>query len=82
MCELGLREIRVLNIYCDNMSIMKIVLNLVMYVRIKCIEVYYYFIREKVNNNKIKLLYILSINNLVDMLIKFLGRICFNKFKE
>jgi len=60
-------------IFCDNQSIMKIVKNLVFHAHMKHIKVYYHYIREKLENEKVELVHIPSQNHLADVMIKPLG---------
>jgi hypothetical protein len=61
---------------------MKIVRNLVFHAHMKHIKVHYYYIREKLENEKVELVHIPSQNHLANVMIKALGRLKFEKFKD
>lgn len=67
-------------IFCDNQSSMKIARNLLFHACTNCIKVHYHYIREKLKNEKVELLHVPSHNQIVDVMIKFLGRLKFEKF--
>lgn len=61
---------------------MKIVRNHVFHAHMKHIEIHYHYIREKLENEKVELVHIPSQNHLVDVMIKPLERLKFEKFKD
>lgn len=48
----------------------------------KHIKVHYHYIREKLENEKVELVHIPSQNHLANVMIKPLGRLKFEKFKD
>jgi len=56
--DMGLHVDRKVIIYCDNLSSIQLAKNPVVHARTKHIEVHYYFIREKVLEGEIDLVYV------------------------
>ena len=52
------------------------------YKRLKYIKIAYYFIKEAIRNNKIKVFYIKLENNITNFFTKPLSNIKFNNFKN
>ncbi len=69
-------------IYCDNISSILLVNNLVYHVRTKHIEVHYHFIREKVLAKEIDLIHVSTENQVADMFTKALGTDKLRKFRK
>jgi hypothetical protein len=66
-------------IYCDNLSSILLVNNLVYHVKKKHIEVHYHFIRKKVLAKEIDLIHVSTEDQVVDIFTKALGT---NKLKK
>ncbi|XP_052621017.1 secreted RxLR effector protein 161-like [Lactuca sativa] len=71
--DLGITGLNPVNIFCDNESAIKLVLNPVFHERSKHFEVDLHFVREKVENGIIKVNKIDSLNQNADVLTKALG---------
>ncbi len=69
-------------IYCDNISSILLVNNLVYHVRTKHIEVHYHFIREKVIAKEINLIHVSTKDQVADIFIKALGTDKLRKFRK
>jgi hypothetical protein len=69
-------------IYCDNISSILLVNNLVYHARTKHIEVHYHFIREKVLAKEINLIHVGTENQVVEILTKALGTDKLKKFRK
>jgi hypothetical protein len=67
-------------IYEDNQSTMKLAKNLIQSDKSKHIDVRHHFIREKVNEKRIELMYIPTTDQVADIFTKSLGRILHEKF--
>ena len=73
----GLTEIGsplVPHIFCDNQGSLSLSKNLEIHKRSKHIDMYYYFIREKVDENQVTISYIPSKDNTADIFTKALGK--------
>ncbi|GMI77151.1 hypothetical protein HRI_001384400 [Hibiscus trionum] len=68
-------------IYCDNQSVVKLASNMVFHARTKHIEVRHHFIREKVLKQEIALEGISSNQQIVDIFTKALGKPEFERFR-
>jgi hypothetical protein len=80
--ELGiLEEVEATNIWCDNMSILKIAKNPILHARTKHIEVHYHYVCEQVELGHIDVAHIFSNNQLANMFTKPLGKMKFEKIK-
>jgi hypothetical protein len=71
--DLGLHVDKQVVIYCDNLSNIQLVRNLMFHARTKHIEVHYHFIREKVLAGEIDLIYVSTEDQVVDIFTKVLG---------
>jgi hypothetical protein len=69
-------------IYCDNISSILLVNNLVYHVRTKHIEVHYHFIREKVLTKEIDLIHVSTKNQVADIFTKALRTYKLKKFRK
>jgi hypothetical protein len=67
-------------IFCNNQSSTKIARNLVFHAHTNHIKFHYHYIREKLENEEVELVHVPSQNQLVDVMIKLLGRLKFEKF--
>jgi len=80
--DLGLHvDIQVV-IYCDNLSNIQLVRNLVFHARTKHIEVHYHFIREKVLAGEINLIYVSTEDQVVNIFTKVLGAEKHRRFRN
>ena len=70
----------VIVIYCNNQNVQTLIKNFIFYIRNKYINIQHYFIKNKIQNNMLKLRYIINNNQIVDNLIKFLFKNKFLKF--
>jgi len=69
-------------IYCDNISSILLVNNLVYHARTKHIGMHYHFIREKVLAREIDLIHVNIENQVVDIFTKALGTNKLKRFKK
>ncbi len=69
-------------IYCDNISSVLLVNNLVYHARTKHIEVHYHFIKEKVIAKEIDLIHVSTENQVVDIFTKALSTNKLKKFQK
>ena len=69
-------------IHCDNQSSIKFSVNPVFHDRSKHIEIRYHYVRDMVDRNSIKLEYICTINQTVDILTKHLSRVKIEHFRK
>jgi len=69
-------------IYCDNISSILLVNNLVYHARTKHIEVHYHFIREKVLTREINLIHVNTKDQVVDIFTKALGIDKLKRFRK
>lgn len=65
---------------CDNQSVILLVKNFVMYGRIRYIDVKLYFIRKVIEDGEIKIEYVFTAENRVDVFIKFLFRVKYEEY--
>src|SRR6266481_7312235 len=68
--EIGLGQRDLTLICCDNLSAITITHNVTYHMRTKHIKIYYHFIREKVASNEASLTYVLSKDNIADLMTK------------
>jgi len=61
-------------VYCDNQFNILLLMNLVLHVRIKNIELHHHYIRDKTQARRIEIVYISTTEQQVDMLTKPLRR--------
>jgi hypothetical protein len=69
-------------ILCDNQSSVKMTENLVLYDRSKHIEIRYHYIDDMVQRGALKLQYISTDEQVVDVLTKPLYRVKFEHFRD
>jgi len=69
-------------IYCDNISNILLVNNLVYHARTKHIEVHYHFIKEKVIAKEIDFIHVSTENQVVDIFTKALGTNKLKRFRK
>ena len=69
-------------IHCDNQSCVKLSENLVFHDKSKHIEIKYHYIRDMVQRGAVKLQYVAMEEQIVDVLMKPLGRVKFEYFRE
>ena len=69
-------------IYCDNQEAQTLVKNFILHVRSKHIDIQHHFVKNKIQNNTIELRYVISNNQIVNDLIKFLSKNKFLKFRH
>ena len=69
-------------IHCDNQSCMKLSENLVFHDKLKHIEIKYHYIRDMVQREAVKLQYVATEDQIVDVLTKPLARVKFEYFRE
>ena len=67
--------------YCDNQSAIALASNPIHHQRCKHIDIKYHFIRSEVQENVVKLEYIPSEHNIVDVFTKPATGVKFKKFK-
>jgi len=82
-----LKDIRVvyeepISIFCDNTSAINISKNPVMHSRTKHILIRYHFLREKVTENEIKMEYVSTKDQIVDIFTKPLPKDTFEYLRE
>jgi hypothetical protein len=80
--DLGLHVDRHVVIYCDNLSNIQLVRNLVFHARTKHIEVHYHFIREKVLASEIDFIYVSTKDQVADIFTKVLGAKKHHQFRS
>lgn len=78
--ELGIKQRRSPNLWCDNLGATYLSANLVFHARTKYIEVDYHFVRERVTTKELEIRFISSKDQIADILIKPLGTLFFVKF--
>jgi len=69
-------------IYCDNISNILLVNNLVYHARTKHIEVHYHFIKEKVIAKEIDFIHVSTENQVADIFTKALGTNKLKRFRK
>jgi hypothetical protein len=69
-------------IYCDNISSILFVNNLVYHARTKHIEVHYHFIREKIIAKEIDLIHVSTKDQVVNIFTKALGTNKLKRFRK
>ena len=69
-------------ILCDNQSCIKMTKNLVFHDRSKHIEIHYHYICDMVQRGALKLLYVSTDEQVVDVLTKPLSRVKFEHFQD
>jgi hypothetical protein len=69
-------------IWCDNRSYMKLLENLVFHDRSKHIEINYHYIRDMVQKGAVRLQYVTTEEQVVDVLTKPLSRMKFEHFRD
>ena len=67
-------------ILCDNQSCIKMTENLVFHDKSKHIEIQYFYIRDMMQKGAIKLQYVSTEEQVVDVLMKLLSRVKFEYF--
>jgi hypothetical protein len=82
MTDLFDLEVRATLILCDNQSCMKMTENPVFHDRSKHIEICYHYIRDMVQRGVLKLQYISTDEQVVDVLTKPLSRVKFEYFRD
>ena len=75
-------ELDTIVILCDNQSCIKIMENPVFYDKLKHIEIQYFYIRDMIQKGAIKLQYVSTDEQVVDVLTKLLSRIKFEYFRD
>lgn len=65
--------------YVDNQGVIVLVNNFVYYKRLKYIDVKYYYVRLEIQYGIVELIYVLIDNNVVDVFIKFVIRVRFDR---
>ena len=68
--EIGLEQRDPTPIRCDNLSAITITHDMTYHVRTKHIKIYYHFIRERVASNEASLIYVVSKDNIADIMTK------------
>ena len=71
--SLGVDHFGPMSLYCDSQAALRIAANLVYHERMKHIEVYCHFIRDKINSGNIVTKYVHISIQLADILTKALG---------
>ena len=69
-------------IYCDNHSCVKLSENPVFHDKLKHIEIKYHYIRDMVQRGAVKLLYVVTEEQIADVLMKPFVRLKFEYFRE
>ena len=69
-------------IQCDNQSSIILSHNPIYHVRLKHIELQHHFVREKIESNKIGLIFCNTNDNVVDIFTKPLGKVKFEVFRS
>ena len=69
-------------IYCDNQSCVKLSENPVFHDKLKHIEIKYHYIRDMVQRGAVKLQYVVTDEQIADVLTKPLARVKFEYFRE
>ena len=82
LAELQIKGCTPINVWCDNMSAIKMANNPVHHDRTKHVEIDRHFIKEKVDNSVIKLAYVPSRNQIADVMTKSLTQEKFESFKS
>jgi hypothetical protein len=82
LTDIFVLEMRAIAILCDNQSCIKMTENHVFHDRSKHIEIRYHFIRDMVQRGALKLQYISTDEQVVDMLTKPLSRVKFEYFRD
>ena len=75
-------EIDATNIYCDNQSCIKLIENPVFHYKSKHIEINYNYIQDMVQRGVVKLQYVPTEEQVVDVLTKPLSRVKFEYFRD
>lgn len=69
-------------VFCDNMSTIKLADNPIFHARTKHIEIAHHYIRERVATGEIALSHVSSQDNVADIFTKPLSRILFEKLRS
>jgi hypothetical protein len=75
-------EMKATTILCDNQSCIKMIVNPVFHDRSKHIEIQYHYIYDMVQRGALKLQYISTDEQVVDVLTKPLSRVKFEHFQD
>jgi hypothetical protein len=75
-------ELRATTILCDNQSCIKMTENPMFHDRLKHIEIHYHFIHDMVQRGALKLQYISTVEQVVDVLTKPISRVKFEHFRD
>jgi len=75
-------EMDVTCIWCDNQSCIKMTKNPVFHDRLKQIEIKYHYIRDMVEKGAVKLQYVATQEQIVDVFTKPLSRVKFEYFRD
>ncbi|MCO5572224.1 hypothetical protein L7F22_025976 [Adiantum nelumboides] len=79
--DLGIQVQRPVVIHCDNLSSIQLARNPVSHARTKHIEVHYHFIRERVLDGSIDLMFVRTNEEVVDIFTKALGAEKLRRFR-
>lgn len=63
--ELGIKDLTIVPVFCDNDSTIKLTLNLIFHERTKHFEIDLHFVREKVSNCDVKMVQISSCDQIL-----------------
>src|SRR5579871_1376316 len=80
--KLGRNKDKLVSIQIDNQSYIVLAKNPEHHARIKHIDIQHYFIREKVENNQVELIYCSTEEMKADILTKPLSKNKYNKFRN
>ena len=72
--DLGIQVAKPISIMCDNMSAIQLRKNPVMHSRTKHVAIKLHFLRDKVQNNELKLVYVPTQGQVADIFTKALPR--------
>jgi hypothetical protein len=75
-------EMEATTILCDNQSCIKMTETPIFHDRSKHIEIHYHYIRDMVQRGALKLLYVSTDEQVVDVLTKPLSRVKFEHFRD
>ena len=80
--DFGYDSTRPVTLFCDNMSSMQLASNPVFHARTKHIEVHYHFVREKVLDGTIEMVYVSTQDQVADIFTKALPHDKHCKFRD
>ena len=80
--DIGNKQLKPTVLQCDNQSSIKLAHNPIYHARTKHIEIQHHFVREKILEKEIDLIYCKTIDNVADIFTKALGKMSFEECRK